>query len=223
MLNVRLFTHAALSAEDAQRSPSHVQLRNKNARDARNSVAMASIDNEMAFQEERVRWRMSQTSTTNRNSTGRPLSKEIGRQSPRARRSSAQVSPRAHLAGTHPTRQAVMTTHTQRLARSKSIHASPMRNSFLFSAMEAASPIPPRTRSPENSTLAPMPTPSMYMAPEPDPEPVPTGVCDPFVDAILFDEPYAHRRRRVQRNADEPSIAFHLPTGARDIVGHRGV
>lgn len=46
---------------------------------------------------------------------------------------------------------------------------------------------------------------------------------DPFADAILFDEQYAFRRRRIIRNANKSTIAFHLPTGCQDFQGNQGV
>lgn len=217
----KLLTLAGLARSESQ-SFSPLQCQGIYERNVRNSIAKMSLENERAKREERGKWKFLRSSfhSTHRKSQAATLTKENVRPIANEHRSSSMRSLSTQQEA-HTSKQSGNTAHVQRLSRSANIHASPLRDVEVFMAVET--PIPENNISePDMADV----TQTAYMVPQVTPsEPRldfydPT---DPFADAILFDEQYAFRRRRIPRNSNKTSIAFHLPTGSKDLYGNIGV
>lgn len=205
-------------------SPDDTPVRNNRQRDSRNNIAMASLDHERALHEQRGRWRSERSPECTRTRTKRlsEPSKENLALPVTPSKAAVEPYPRSHDAGAHAIKTNQTTSHVERVSRSTLNRSCTAVEPDIFTETTNA-PIPLDLTNSEEIENA---STSVYMIPISTPaEPrldfyQPT---DPFADAILFDEPYAFRRRRILRNSEQPLVAFHLPTGSEDFQGQKGV
>lgn len=189
---------------------------------------MASLDHERLLHQQRGRWKSLHTSTHTPNIAHLAADDLKENWLPIAQKEQNKT---AGSVGSRPLKSSTrgnghITASGVPVPRNATPRREPLQEQDVFFSPKVISALPAGLSNDATGEQEDSGSSSYYMFPLHTPEQPRLDFyepTDPFADAILFDEQYAFRRRRIIRNASKSKIAFHLPTGSLDIQGHQGV